>query len=139
MNKETKEKALEKLDGITANVGYPDWLFKNDELEKKYHLLKKDDLSEEADFFDLSINLSEGKTIDSFKFSRKLVNSSQEWPISPVLTNATYFPFENTITIPISMLRGFFFSKEFHKYMNYAQLGSIIGHELTHAFDSTKS
>ena len=39
LDEETKRKSLLKLDAIIENVGYPDWLLDNQELDKYYNLV----------------------------------------------------------------------------------------------------
>lgn len=63
------------------------------------------------------------------------VDSEYEWPMSPALVNAAYDPTQNTITFPAAILRGVYFNASRPKYSNYAGIGSIIGHEITHGFD----
>jgi predicted metalloendopeptidase len=41
----TKNKSLEKLDAIIENVGYPDWILDNQELDKYYKLVKEFSIS----------------------------------------------------------------------------------------------
>lgn len=50
--------------------------------------------------------------------------------------NAYYSPSTNTITILAGILQLPFFSNQFNKVSEYAILGSIIGHELSHALDA---
>ncbi|XP_071043075.1 endothelin-converting enzyme homolog [Parasteatoda tepidariorum] len=53
--------------------------------------------------------------------------------------NAFYQPSQNSIIVPIGLLSDAFFSKGRPHYVNYGSLGTILGHEYTHAFDSTGS
>jgi len=50
--------------------------------------------------------------------------------------NAYYAPSTNTITILAGILQLPFFSNSFNQVSEYAILGSIIGHELSHALDA---
>lgn len=38
---------------------------------------------------------------------------------------------------PAGIMQGFFFNISRPKYINYANLGSIVGHEITHGFDDS--
>ena len=44
---------------------------------------------------------------------------------------------ENTIMIPIVMTQGNYFNFTRPMYLNFGGIGSFIGHEITHGFDST--
>ncbi|MBX9636399.1 MAG: M13 family metallopeptidase [Nitrosomonas sp.] len=50
--------------------------------------------------------------------------------------NAYYSPSSNTITVLAGILQLPFYSTDFNRVSKYAILGSIIGHELSHALDS---
>ncbi|XP_031627155.1 neprilysin-2-like isoform X2 [Contarinia nasturtii] len=56
-----------------------------------------------------------------------------EWEITTV--NAFNIPNDNSIVLPAATLQDPLFSMHAPNYMNYACLGSIIGHEITHSFD----
>ena len=50
--------------------------------------------------------------------------------------NAYYSPSSNTITVLAGILQLPFYSTDFNRVSKYAILGSIVGHELSHALDS---
>jgi hypothetical protein len=56
-------------------------------------------------------------------------------PLSMV--NAFYDPTTNTITVPLGILQYPFCDLRFDEASMYASIGSVLGHELAHAFDST--
>ena len=41
LDDKTKDKSLHKLNAIIENVGYPDWMLNNEELDKYYNLVNK--------------------------------------------------------------------------------------------------
>lgn len=50
--------------------------------------------------------------------------------------NAGYYPGENRVVIPGGILGGFFFSPAAPAFANFAAVGTVMGHEITHGFDS---
>lgn len=50
--------------------------------------------------------------------------------------NAYYDPSENTISILAGILRAPFFDQRYSNISLYATIGAVVGHELSHAFDS---
>jgi len=46
---------------------------------------------------------------------------------------------DNSINFPAAIFQLPFFSTDQPDYLNYGAIGSIAGHELTHAFDSSSS
>jgi len=57
----------------------------------------------------------------------------------PQTVNAYYYPLDNSINFPAGILQPPFYNAQQPDYLNYGAMGSIIGHELTHAFDNTGS
>ena len=49
---------------------------------------------------------------------------------------ANYSPGRNHITIPAVILNGYVFDSKRPMYLNFGALGFVIGHEITHGFDS---
>lgn len=60
----------------------------------------------------------------------------EEWYMTAADVNAYYNPAANQIVFPAGILQPPFFSSERHAARNFGAIGSIIGHELTHGFDS---
>jgi putative endopeptidase len=58
------------------------------------------------------------------------------WSISPAEVNAYYSPLENKMVFPAAILQEPFFSGKAHPAQNFGSIGAVIGHELTHGFDS---
>jgi len=54
-------------------------------------------------------------------------------PLSMV--NAFYDPTSNTITVPLGILQTPFYDDRFSDASAFATIGSVLGHELSHAFD----
>ena len=53
--------------------------------------------------------------------------------------NLYYNTGDNSINSPAGILQPPLFDAQQPDYLNYGAIGSLIGHELTHAFDSTGS
>jgi len=51
--------------------------------------------------------------------------------------NAAYVPTENSITLTAGMFQQPLFSDQLPGYVSYSSLGSIVGHEIVHGFDSS--
>jgi len=58
-----------------------------------------------------------------------------EWQMTPPTVNAYYDPQMNNVNFPAGYLQPPFFSGKEDDAANYGDMGSTIGHELTHGFD----
>lgn len=124
MSEATKQKAIEKLDHMRFFVGYPDeWDNNLDSL----------DINPE-DFFD---NQTQAR-----KLTRALTTAEQFKPNTPKLAlpaamvNAYYNQFNNTMAFPAGILQAPFYDVNASEEENLAGIGTIIAHEMTHAFDN---
>ena len=58
-----------------------------------------------------------------------------EWGMTPATVNAYYNASFNEIVFPAGYLQPPHFELTADEALNYGQIGSVIGHELTHGFD----
>ena len=52
------------------------------------------------------------------------------------VVNAFYQPWLNQFIIPAGILQGTYYDYQRPNYMNFGAIGSIVGHEITHGFDT---
>ncbi len=126
LTEETKEKAILKLSKIGVKMGYPD------ELEEIYDLLVFD---ENASLFDIALTLDEIETLDNLAKLTKPTNP-KKWAMPGHMVNACYDPFVNDITFPAAILQAPFYSLKQTRSENLGGIGAVVGHEISHAFDS---
>jgi putative endopeptidase len=123
MSAETKVKAREKLHAVMNKIGYPDkWRDYT-----KLKIVRGDDLDNamRAREFEFARDLAKiGKPVDK-----------GEWLMTPPTVNAYYDPQMNNVNFPAGYLQPPFFSAKEDDAANYGDMGSTIGHELTHGFD----
>jgi endothelin-converting enzyme/putative endopeptidase len=123
MSAETKVKAKEKLHTVMNKVGYPDkW----------------------RDYSNLMIvrGDAQGNAVraNSFEQQRDLAKIGKpvdkgEWGMTPPTVNAYYDAQQNNVNFPAGYFQPPFFSSKEDDAANYGDMGSTVGHELTHGFD----
>lgn len=129
LSKDTRDKAILKLDKLGIQVGYPD------KIPALYDQFKVDE--EES----LIANLNQlTVTANKELFSRwnKPVDRMR-WEMSAVTVNAYYHPFKNIIVFPAAILQAPFYSLKQSSSQNYGGIGAVIAHEISHAFDNNGS
>ncbi len=127
MSAATKKKALKKLGTMKRKIGYPSvW--------KGYKGLR----IEKEDFFG---NLMRSAQFEQQREMKKLRGSIDrtEWFMYPQTVNAYFAPNLNEIVFPAAILQWPFFDPRADMAVNYAGIGSVIGHEITHGFDDKGS
>jgi len=129
LSKDTRDKAILKLDKLGIQVGYPD------KIPALYDQFKVDE--EES----LIANLNQlTVTANKELFSRwnKPVDRMR-WEMSAATANAYYHPFKNIIVFPAAILQAPFYSLKQSSSQNYGGIGAVIAHEISHAFDNNGS
>ena len=128
MTKETKEKALEKLENMNVKIGYPDnW--------ENYNDLEIRSFSDGGSLVENIINIYKFKSKKQFAKLNTSVNKN-EWSMGACTVNAYYNPLNNEIVFPAAILQAPFYDENASKEKNLGGIGAVIGHELTHAFDN---
>ena len=122
----TKEKAILKLSKMGLKLGYPD------RVEAIYDKLVFD---KSKSLFDAVSALRKIRLEDNFaKLSQEVDRS--HWAMPGHMVNACYDPFVNDITFPAAILQPPFYSLSQTRSENLGGIGAVIGHEISHAFDS---
>jgi len=127
MNPATKGEAIAKLDALYVGIGYPDTWEDYAGLE-----ITPDDIfgnlwrRNEFEYKRATARL--GKRVDR-----------REWSMTPQTVNAVNLPLQNALNFPAAILEAPFFDPKAPDAFNYGAIGSIIGHEISHTFDSEGS
>ena len=123
---ETKEKAILKLSTMGVKMGYPD------KVQEIYDKLVFD---EKKSLFDVVRSLGRIRTLENLAKLNKPTDPTI-WPMPGHMVNACYNPSVNDITFPAAILQAPFYSLKQTRSENLGGIGAVIGHEISHAFDS---
>ena len=127
MGDDTRHEALAKLRAIQPKIGYPEkW--------RSYEGLtvRRDDLAG---------NVMRGRQFNHAFWIAKLGQpvDRAEWDTPPQIVNAFYNATRNEIVFPAGILQPPFFDAGADDAANYGGIGTVIGHEISHAFDDEGS
>ncbi|XP_063858887.1 neprilysin-1-like isoform X1 [Scylla paramamosain] len=123
--------AQEKLAAIDPFVAYPDWIMDDKQLAQGYEGLNLVN----GEHIDNLVHIGAWYNLNALAALRDVPEHSFLYP--PTIVNSVYNPIQNSITILSGMLQSPFYGHNSLAAVNYGSLGMIIGHEMTHGFDST--
>lgn len=128
MSKETRKKAIEKLEKFTVKIAYPDeWEDYSEMMVKEGNSYAENMMA--VGKWAMDKNLSEiDEPVDK-----------TEWGMSPQTVNAYFNPLNNEIVFPAAILQPPFYNYTADDAVNYGGIGAVIGHEISHAFDDSGS
>lgn len=133
MDAETRKRALAKVDRIKQTIGFPHIVLDARKLDRFYADIAVDKL----DYFASYVTVRATKRKWSINhLSRRRPHHAFEWGHSPLTANAFYSQTTLRMTIIAGILQPPFFDDTFQDAFLYGALGSIVGHELNHAFDA---
>nr|HPO24619.1 M13 family metallopeptidase [Arenimonas sp.] len=98
------------------------------------------------DYSALQINaddaLGNAERASLFEYQRNIAKlgtpmDRNEWYLLPQTVNALNVPLENRLLFPAAILEAPFFDAAADDAVNYGAIGAVIGHEITHSFDSS--
>jgi endothelin-converting enzyme/putative endopeptidase len=124
MDPATKAEAHAKLKTLYVGIGYTEsWQ------DYSGYEVKPDDIFGNVwrgRLFDYQHGVSRlGKPVDR-----------HEWSMTPQTVNAVNLPLQNALNFPAAILQPPFFDAKAPAAVNYGAIGSVIGHEISHTFDS---
>lgn len=130
MSEETKTAAKNKLANLTVRIGHPtQWP------QDLYDLVLS--APEEGGLYiDNILAILKANSDYTFATSKDPVDKTQ-WPNTPQTINAYYSPQDNSINILAGILQAPFYDPNASVEENLGGIGTVIGHEITHAFDTT--
>ena len=123
----TKAEAQAKLNTLYVGIGYPEsWT------DYSAYAVKPDDIFG---------NVWRG---DEFKYHRQVARlgaavDRKEWSMTPQTVNAVNLPLQNALNFPAAILQPPFFDPLAPAAVNYGAIGTVIGHEISHTFDTEGS
>jgi putative endopeptidase len=124
MDPSTKAEAQAKLTTLYVGIGYPEtW---------------RDYSAYEVKANDIFGNFWRGSLFD---YRRNLARlgapvDPKQWSMTPQTVNAVNLPLQNALNFPAAILQPPFFDAQAPAAANYGAIGSVIGHEISHTFDS---
>ncbi|HEY6250842.1 MAG TPA: M13 family metallopeptidase [Candidatus Angelobacter sp.] len=120
----TKTEAHAKLNTLYVGIGYPETWQNYSAYEVK------------AD--DLFGNIWRGNLFEYHRQVKRLGAKVErkEWCMDPQTVNAVNLPLQNALNFPAAILQPPFFDPKAPAAVNYGAIGSVIGHEISHTFDS---
>jgi putative endopeptidase len=127
MDPATKAEAQAKLTTLYVGVGYPETWHDYSSFEVK------------AD--DAFGNVWRGSLSDYQREVARLGKpvDRHEWSMTPQTVNAVNLPLQNALNFPAAILQPPFFDPKASAAANYGAIGSVIGHEISHTFDTEGS
>ncbi|XP_025083813.1 endothelin-converting enzyme 2-like isoform X1 [Pomacea canaliculata] len=134
MTQATRDEALKKLSYFTVKVGYPDFILNDTALNEKtsmYNVV-------ESHFFGTYLDIAKKSYLLMLKSLREPVDKTA-WGMAAFEVNAYYRALNNEIVFPAGISNPPFYSSGISDALLYGGIGTIIGHEITHGFDSQGS
>lgn len=133
MSSETKQAAIAKLDNLQVKVGYPD--------DFDYYLSLEAPITSKKEGGSLTSNIIAMYQLNkAYELSLlgKPVDKTK-WIATPQTINAYYDPSNNGISIFAGIMQKPFYDADATQAANLGAIGVVIGHEISHAFDSSGS
>ena len=122
MSPQARREASEKLSALSTGIGHPArWR------DYRSLVIKPDDLIgnwQRALKFD-----------NDYRLGNVAGSAGGEWLFPPQTINAYYSPGANEMVLPAALLQPPVFDVDADDAVNYGAAGSLIGHEIGHAFD----
>jgi putative endopeptidase len=127
MDPATKAEAQAKLSTLYVGIGYPETWHDYSSFE-----VKPDDIFG---------NIWRGNLADYRREVARLGKpvDRKEWSMTPQTVNAVNLPLQNALNFPAAILQPPFFDPLAPAAVNYGAIGSVIGHEISHTFDTEGS
>ncbi len=129
LSEATKQKAIVKLRALILKIGYPD------KIEEIYDRLQVTPADEGGSLY----SNARAAEVESVKYNVEKLHKPVDrtvWLMPGNLVNACYDPQRNDLTFPAAILQAPFYDLKQDRAENFGGIGSVIAHEVSHAFDN---
>ncbi len=136
MSKDVRKLGIEKVHNIIQKIGYPT---KSPDIRDSSALnyYYQDVNISSTTFFKNALSIAKFDVKQEWSALGKPTNRD-EWGMTADTVNAYYNPAGNEIVFPAGIMQNpVFYDPSVPQYLSYGAFGSVSGHELSHAFDST--
>ena len=134
MSAEAKARAVKKAENMVQNIGYPTRSLNTKEPASLAAFYKG--LNVTSSYFANTLASRRHNIASSFATVSKPVDRTNMDHSKPWDANAAYFSPDNSINMLAGIQQLPFFSEELPGYATFGGLGSVVGHEILHGFDS---
>ena len=117
-----RRECLAKIDNISVNIGCPD-------------VSAYKDVQLSGNLLESVIHIKSSTVLEMLSSADKAPNAD-EWGMPAYAVNAYYDSQKNSITVPMGLFTAPIFDVKADYYTNLGGLGSVIAHEIGHAFDA---
>ncbi|EXJ93893.1 hypothetical protein A1O1_02286 [Capronia coronata CBS 617.96] len=135
MEPEVVDLAIRKVHNIVQKIGYPDKSPNIMDPETLFKYYERVNINSSA-FFENAVSMTQLEVAREWAALGKPVDRDQ-WDMTVPTVNAYYNPPGNEIVFPAGIMQFPVFDVNVPDYVSYGAFGSVSGHELSHAFDST--
>ncbi|XP_012285111.1 neprilysin-1 [Orussus abietinus] len=129
----TKAAMIKKLERMEVFIGHPEWLQNPSAVNEHFRRFTTG-----TSFFKNYQSTKKFLVEKSLQLLQKSVNKRSEefiWSSGATMVNALYKPFANALVAPAGVMQAPNFMENVPKILNFAGIGFILAHELSHAFD----
>ncbi|XP_011304797.1 endothelin-converting enzyme 1 isoform X3 [Fopius arisanus] len=130
LDNDTKILAVNKIKNLQKFISYPEY-FSDEYIDEYYSEFVPSD-----SYWENELQKRAVKMKHMMRQLHKPTDKS-EWPSEPTEINAFYGQVATNIVVPAGIVQPPAFVLDRPKIFNYAMIGLIIGHEFSHALDST--
>ena len=132
LSPESQARAIQKLDKLNLKIAYPDTFA----ADLKDWLAKR--TNETSGLIDIALEWHKEQAARERENYHQPVDKTR-WELSPQTLNAYYEASRNEIIIPAALWQAPYFDETADYAQNLGGIGTIIGHEISHALDELGS
>jgi len=134
LDKKTRLAAKKKLRRIRIKIGYPHWIMQDTLMKRQYGFALT--FTSSMTWAEIQDIASRSQVQDIMSGIAKPRNWESFWMVTPDVFNMMYNPLANDIVGLAAFMQKPIIDVSMPMFFNFGFFGAVLGHELTHGFDS---